>query len=373
MDPNRVDAPAEISANNMPTNESHTNELRTPRQRALSYKFERLREQLRSAVIRGELSGKLPGERVLAQRFGVNAKTLSKALTDLAAEGLLDRSIGRGTYVKGSTPARPAGTGGGQGRWLLMCDAAAMKGTLVKELMQRKPESQPVHGSGELRPSFLSQFSAVVDCARDTPDSFYRQMLVRGVPVVSAGEREGTISTHAVQMDRELAAFQLGRDLLLAGHRRLGAVDARGSTRLCEALRRAAARYAPDATVDGCYAEEVMALVENGVSGIVCDGCEVAERVSAVLARHGVLVPARVSLAAIGADGRELPCSGIAPRPGDKADAVINLLNDLPTRPTVLWLSGAFADRGTISPPAGTAPHEDSVRLHPSGGEALAS
>src|SRR3954468_8199603 len=83
----------------------------------LSYKFQRLREKLRDAVASGELSGKLPGERTLAKRFNVNAKTLSKALTDLAAEGLLDRSIGRGTFVKGSAP-EPAKAG----RWLILCD-----------------------------------------------------------------------------------------------------------------------------------------------------------------------------------------------------------------------------------------------------------
>src|SRR5471032_1268295 len=70
-------------------------------QSGMSYKFQRLREKLRAAVASGELSGKLPGERALARRFHVNAKTLSKALTDLAAEGLLHRSIGRGTFVKG--------------------------------------------------------------------------------------------------------------------------------------------------------------------------------------------------------------------------------------------------------------------------------
>src|SRR4051794_3317321 len=68
----------------------------------LSYKFQRLRERLRAAVSSGELSGKLPGERQLAKKFHVNAKTLSKALTDLAAEGLLERNIGRGTFVKGA-------------------------------------------------------------------------------------------------------------------------------------------------------------------------------------------------------------------------------------------------------------------------------
>src|SRR3954470_9667875 len=94
------------------TNGSHAASVR------MSYKFQRLREKLRQAVASGELSGKLPGERALAKRFHVNAKTLSKALTDLAAEGLLDRSIGRGTYVKGSAPATSA-----DGRWLVVCDA----------------------------------------------------------------------------------------------------------------------------------------------------------------------------------------------------------------------------------------------------------
>src|SRR3954452_22912508 len=86
-------------------------------QTGLSYKFQRLREKLRHAITSGELSGKLPGERALAKRFHVNAKTLSKALTDLAAEGVLDRSIGRGTYVKGSAPSANQA-----GRWLLLCD-----------------------------------------------------------------------------------------------------------------------------------------------------------------------------------------------------------------------------------------------------------
>ena len=61
---------------------------------SLSYKFQRLRERLRQAIERGELTGKLPGERVLAKQFQVNAKTLSKALTDLAAEGVLDLRVG---------------------------------------------------------------------------------------------------------------------------------------------------------------------------------------------------------------------------------------------------------------------------------------
>src|SRR5437588_8742886 len=110
-------------------NASITTGRQSVRQSGMSYKFQRLREKIRRAISTGELSGKLPGERALAKRFHVNAKTLSKALTDLAAEGLLDRSIGRGTYVKGSAPQ-----GTIEGRWLIFCDPGEASGALVGAL-----------------------------------------------------------------------------------------------------------------------------------------------------------------------------------------------------------------------------------------------
>lgn len=65
----------------------------------LSYKFQRLRERIRRSVLAGEFGDRLPGERALARRYHANAKTVNKALCDLAAEGLLVRHIGRGTFV----------------------------------------------------------------------------------------------------------------------------------------------------------------------------------------------------------------------------------------------------------------------------------
>lgn len=65
----------------------------------LSYKFQRLREQIREAIVNGEFKGQLPGERELGRRFRANAKTINKALCDLSSEGLLVRIIGRGTFV----------------------------------------------------------------------------------------------------------------------------------------------------------------------------------------------------------------------------------------------------------------------------------
>src|SRR4051812_39896521 len=150
-------------------------------QSRMSYKYQRLREKLRQAVVTGELSGKLPGERALAKRFHVNAKTLSKALTDLAAEGVLDRSIGRGTYVKGSAPAVAA-----PGRWLVLCDSASGPehqaiGCLIDQLRRGNPDLQLATGASaaDMRPSFLNSFGAVIDVASDTPESFLRDLVVR--------------------------------------------------------------------------------------------------------------------------------------------------------------------------------------------------
>lgn len=74
----------------------------------LSYKFQRLREDIRRAVTQGEYTGRLPGERTLGRRFGANAKTINKALSDLTAEGLLIRQIGRGTFVASRETASQA-------------------------------------------------------------------------------------------------------------------------------------------------------------------------------------------------------------------------------------------------------------------------
>jgi DNA-binding LacI/PurR family transcriptional regulator len=75
--------------------------LNIPAERSdrLSYKFQRVREQIRRAVLARELAGRLPGERELGKQFAANPKTVNKALGDLCCEGLLVRQIGRGTFV----------------------------------------------------------------------------------------------------------------------------------------------------------------------------------------------------------------------------------------------------------------------------------
>jgi DNA-binding transcriptional regulator YhcF (GntR family) len=195
---------------------------------SLSYKFQRLREKLRAAIASGELQGKLPGERALARRFNVNAKTLSKALTDLAAEGLLERSIGRGTFVRGSTPEPSPATAE---KWLLICDPDQLDAPIVRQLLAANPEAQtiPVGDVEGIRPSFLNNFRAVVDLATATPAPFLRDLVVRNMQLVAVGREPRTYSMHAVLMDGDNAVTGIARDLMNAGHRRIAAVEGRNS------------------------------------------------------------------------------------------------------------------------------------------------
>ena len=329
----------------------------------MSYKFQRLREKIRRAVEAGELNGKLPGERILARRFHVNAKTLSKALTDLAAEGVLDRSIGRGTYVKGSAPAPAASTG----RWLVLCDPAEVRGCTFELLRRACPELDVADPFGSLRPSFVNQFAAVINLSPATPESLLRDLLVRNIPVVAVNHEPKAYSMHAISLDVPLGVSRLGRDLLLAGHRRLGAAEPRGSTVVAHTLRQTAARYSTDASIDVADAGEVAALIEAGVTAVVCGSVQDAHRAAQALGERGVAVPARVSVVAVGCSCPQAGCSGYFVECEKIADAVIALLRDPPLRPTTLWLAGNWVDRGTLAATGSGLPLEQTASLRVSG------
>ena len=314
-------------------------------QSSLSYKFQRLRERLRSAIASGELSGKLPGERALAKQFHVNAKTLSKALTDLAAEGLLDRSIGRGTFVKGSEPAVSAGK-----RWLVICDPGQVNGEAVRLLREANKDLEVLIDVSAARPSFLIQFSAVIDLAGGTPESFIRDLVVRSLPVVLVGKEPTIYSTHAVLSDIPHATAQLGRELLLGGHRKLAVVEPPRCSDVADALRHTAARYGIQASIDSCHIHELSAMVEHGVTAVVCRSLELGVQAKKYVEGMGLSVPQQISIAAVGAAPVTPAVSGVYVQQADKISAVIQLLSNQSSRPLTLWLAGKSHDRGTIAP-----------------------
>jgi hypothetical protein len=314
----------------------------------MSYKFQRLRERIRQAVAAGELSGKLPGERELARRFQVNAKTLSKALTDLAAEGLLHRSIGRGTFVRnGNSPESPPET---QGAWLVLLDDSSDP-ALVDHLKTLNAHLECSRDISAVRPSVLSQFRAVIDLAAATPEAFIRDLLVRGISVVSVGPKSRTCSVSSVMPDTMLGAAHLTRQLILGGHRHFLAVEERAQITVASTIRRIASRYCDDFSVDACSANDVASAAEYGASACICGSIEQAIRILDSLQRASIPVPEKISIAAIGSTSHEYPCTGYYFDPRHQAEAVAEILNKgQPNRPTTLWITGLLVDRQSTAP-----------------------
>lgn len=332
-----------------------TESLRRRRtQSDFSYKFQRLRERIRQAVANGELAGKLPGERELARRFQVNAKTLSKALTDLAAEGLLSRSIGRGTFVKGTETEAKS-----EGPWLIVSGENVLQSALGQALLRLNPRIEQIADVTALRPSFLNQFAAVIDLSQRTPPAFVRDLLVRNMPLVVVGREPTTYSTNTVLLDTAYLGGRLGQDMLLAGHRRLAVVEENASEQespIARALRSAIGRYAPEATLTRCTAAEVIPLIEQGVTGLICDTTAVAAQVARSLAEAAISVPRVASVAAVGQADGDYPCSGFYLDSDQQAEAIAHLLSHGRNGGSgaVLWLTGKYIDLGSTS--AASAP-----------------
>lgn len=65
---------------------------------------EKLRSHLLDRIATYQIGDKLPGERALAEECGLSLLTVNKVLSVLAAEGVVERRKGLGTYVRGKSP-----------------------------------------------------------------------------------------------------------------------------------------------------------------------------------------------------------------------------------------------------------------------------
>lgn len=72
--------------------------------------YQQIADQIRDQVEKGLLTPgeRLPPIRELARELGVNRDTVSSAYETLAAEGVIDARVGRGTFVRGLRPRREA-------------------------------------------------------------------------------------------------------------------------------------------------------------------------------------------------------------------------------------------------------------------------
>ncbi len=201
--------------------------------RRLSYKYQRLRERLREAISTGELSGRLPGERELARRYGANAKTLNKALNDLAIEGLLIRHVGRGTCVAKDVAADPILGRTRRFRWLVGAAdnhafrqeafdrAAAITRDSGHEIerLEIKLDAAGALPNGALSPGQLREVDGIVVYATQVSKPFVADLIRRHIPFVLANTLSNEATTNTVNPDYARGAFELAEHLIGLGYR----------------------------------------------------------------------------------------------------------------------------------------------------------
>lgn len=346
----------------------------------LSYKYQRLRERLRSAVKTGELTGKLPGERELARRYAANAKTINKALNDLAMEGLILRHVGRGTFVAGTGPVRPIPEMASRTfAWLAPGvdhhDAKVLV-SIATELLQNRGHrleclNCEFDSWGELPDSVLSpralrQIDGVIIVAARPSRELLANLRRRHLPVVLVNNHHRDIRLPTVLADQSYGAYALTEKCIQLGHERIQLIMRPGVLPAATAAQsgyESAMKYygrtpLPVFKVEASFDWSNVTAAAGRPTALLCVGGNLATEARQMSIDAGLAVPIDMSVAAICG-----PAESCAERvaitsydfdPKRILHWVVEFINEglSPAGPQLAIVPGRLNDRGSIVPPA---------------------
>jgi len=351
------------------------------RDTALSYKYKRLRERLRQAIEQGELTGKLPGERILARRYEANAKTINKALSDLTMDGLLVRHVGRGTFVadgvstaaggpvksrtfgwlEAAGPTRP----GNQCLYRRAADVLREKGHRL-QLFQLPTEPSGELSQQGLIPGQLRGLSGLLLLSACPSAPLLADLRRRRLPVVIANNRHDTIRTPAVLADHAHGALDLTQHFIHLGHQSIQLLIDKtllpGASAAESGYQAAIQRYGLDARRPAHLGDgvdwQIVLRAENRPTALLCVGARLAARAAAATAEAGLSVPNELSIAAIPEPGEALASEHNITAYEVDADGIVDwavelLLSAAPGElPRMVIVPGKRFDRASTAPPA---------------------
>jgi DNA-binding FadR family transcriptional regulator len=106
-----------------------------------SARLQTVTEELRSQIASGgwPAGRQVPPERALAEQFGLARNTLRRVLKLLEDEGLLERHVGRGTFVRSPSDGKGNGSNGHNGHGAAMVASGSMSGDLTTKLRGASP------------------------------------------------------------------------------------------------------------------------------------------------------------------------------------------------------------------------------------------
>jgi DNA-binding FadR family transcriptional regulator len=106
-----------------------------------SARLQSVTEELRSQIASGSWPAgrQVPPERALAEQFGLARNTLRRVLKLLEDEGLLERHVGRGTFVRSPSDGKANGASGHNGHGAALAANGSMSGDLTTKLRGASP------------------------------------------------------------------------------------------------------------------------------------------------------------------------------------------------------------------------------------------
>jgi len=348
--------------------------------RLLSYKYQRLRERLREAIDSGALTGRLPGERELARQYEANAKTLNKALADLAMDGLLVRLVGRGTFVAArndSTQPTRSRTYG----WTIQIgppptgdvdvytQAARLFETAGHRLKRVELDAEPSPETRDrtLTLSRLRDLSGLVVFGVQPPERLLAELNRRRLPTVIANNRHTTARTQAVLADYAHGAFELTQHLIQLGHQDIHLViDPRllpAATDAVAGHQAAMRRYGLSANESVHANDGWISLLQKGqpASALVCVGTQPALQAVRFAADTGLRIPEDLSLATITESnatqpaGRHFTAYEVPVERIVEWAAKLLLTSSLGKTPQIVLVPGQLHVRGSTAKPSRNA------------------
>lgn len=284
----------------------------------------RIKDTLRAEVAQGVFTAGSPfiSQRELCERFSVSSTTAVRVLNELAAEGLLVRRRGRGTFVADSAAAPTRHTSEGQPA--IACIVHGLSGSYVPEvlagvesvcaelgyrLMLTDTNESDERQEQALRAALDSGVAGILLYpvqGRSHP-GILSELRRHNVPIVMIDRYRPDVVTDAVTVDNVDAGYQVTRHLIELGHHSIATLwhetDCTSVhdrlTGHIQALREAGLPVRPEFTVLQRYWPATEAHRQARLRQLI----ELPDPPTVLLCAHGyVLAAAAHDLVAIGVD-----------------------------------------------------------------------
>ncbi len=201
-------------------------------QRGLLYK--QFEEGLRGQILRGELllGTLLPSETQFCRDYGLSRVTVRKALDRLAADGLIRREVGRGTFV--NDPRRhPSSSALALFGFVSIGDATPFALEIlrgVEDAARREgyhvlftcSNYDPAQEGEHVQSLIARGVDALIILPTFQPSPVLSEVVASGFPCVLVDRYFDGVPLDCVTSDNELGGYQATRHLLELGHRRIG-------------------------------------------------------------------------------------------------------------------------------------------------------